>query len=132
MSKKDNTKLEDIARLIRYTIFHEALKAHEALKKEAIPIRVIDLYSVKTPDEKTLIQAAEDTRFVFTVEDHYPAGGLREALRSVLPRPSWLCGTDLLAFPVLRPTIVVVKNDLVLLRHGHKGIVLRAVFNLFL
>jgi transketolase len=63
---------------------HEALKAYEALKKEGIPIRVIDLYSVKPVDEKSLVEAAKDTRFLVTVEDHYPAGGLGEAVKNVL------------------------------------------------
>jgi transketolase len=63
---------------------HEALKAHEELKKENVPIRVIDLYSIKPLDEKTLREAARETSFIVTVEDHYPDGGLGEAVKSVL------------------------------------------------
>ncbi len=63
---------------------HQALNAHEILKKEGILVRVIDLYSIKPPDEKTLVEAARDTRFLVTVEDHYPAGGLGETVKGVL------------------------------------------------
>ncbi len=63
---------------------HEALAAYEALKKENVLIRVIDLYSIKPIDEKTLRQAASDTRAIITVEDHYPEGGMGEAVRSAL------------------------------------------------
>jgi transketolase len=63
---------------------HEALKAYEALKKENILIRVIDLYSIKPVDAKTLQQAAKETRCMITVEDHYPEGGIGEAVRSGL------------------------------------------------
>jgi transketolase len=63
---------------------HEALSACETLKKEGIAVRVIDLYSVKPLDEKTLREAAQDTRFVVTVEDHYPDGGIGDAVKSVL------------------------------------------------
>ena len=63
---------------------HEALAAYEALKKEDITVRVIDLYSIKPLDEKTLLKAAQQTDFIITVEDHYPAGGLGEAVKSVL------------------------------------------------
>ena len=63
---------------------HEALAAYEELKKEGITARVIDLYSVKPLDEKTLLEAARETRFFITVEDHYPAGGIGEAVKSVL------------------------------------------------
>jgi len=62
----------------------EALAAYEALKKEGIFVRIIDLYSIKPIDEKTLRRAASDTRAIITVEDHYPEGGMGEAVRSGL------------------------------------------------
>jgi transketolase len=65
------------------TVF-ETLEAYEVLKREGIAIRVIDLYSIKPADEKTLRQAAQQTRFVLTVEDHYPEGGLGDAVRTAL------------------------------------------------
>jgi transketolase len=63
---------------------HEALAAYEALKKERVLIRVIDLYSIKPIDEKTLRQAADDTKSIITVEDHYAEGGMGESVRSAL------------------------------------------------
>jgi len=63
---------------------HEALAAHEELRKEGIPIRVIDLYSIKPVDEETLTRAARETKAIVTVEDHYPEGGLGDAVRSAL------------------------------------------------
>nr|BBH92477.1 transketolase [Thermogemmatispora argillosa] len=60
---------------------HEALKAYEYLKSEGILVRVIDAYSVKPIDEETLFQAADETRQrIVTVEDHWPEGGLGEAV----------------------------------------------------
>ena len=47
-------------------------------------IRVIDLYSVKPLDDATLREASDSTDFIITVEDHYPAGGIGEAVRSAL------------------------------------------------
>jgi transketolase len=63
---------------------HEALQAYEALKKENIFIRVIDLYSIKPIDRATLEQAAKDTRAIITVEDHFAEGGIGEAVKSAL------------------------------------------------
>ncbi len=66
---------------------HEALDAYAKLKKEGIYIRVIDLYSIKPIDAKTLKIAAQQTRAIVTVEDHYPEGGLGEAVMSVFANP---------------------------------------------
>jgi transketolase len=61
---------------------HQALAAWEALQKEGINIRVIDLYSIKPLDLGTLQAAARETKALITVEDHYPEGGLGEAVKS--------------------------------------------------
>jgi len=66
---------------------HEALKAYEKLKAEGINIRVIDCYSVKPLDSDTLIKAFEETKHIITVEDHYPEGGIGEAVASLGLRP---------------------------------------------
>jgi transketolase len=64
---------------------HEALKAADALGADGISARVIDLYSVKPVDAETLNTAAEATHGrVLTVEDHWPEGGLGEAVLSAL------------------------------------------------
>ena len=63
---------------------HEALAAHEALRKENVSIRVIDLYCLKPIDEGALRRAVDGTETIITVEDHYREGGLGEAVRSVL------------------------------------------------
>ncbi|GAB4235458.1 MAG: transketolase [Acidobacteriota bacterium] len=63
---------------------HEALAAADELAKEGISVRVIDLYSVKPVDRKTLEQAARETGLIVTVEDHYAEGGLGEAARGAV------------------------------------------------
>lgn len=65
---------------------HEALKAYEELKKESILVRVIDLYSVKPVDVRTLREAADATGHVITVEDHYAEGGIADAVRTALSK----------------------------------------------
>ena len=63
---------------------HEALVAYEKLKKMGIFIRVIDLYSIKPLDITTLERAVKETKALIVVEDHYPAGGIGEAVSAVL------------------------------------------------
>lgn len=60
---------------------HEALQAHDRLAAEGINIRIIDLYSIKPIDSATLLSAAAETNnTLITVEDHYPEGGLGDAV----------------------------------------------------
>lgn len=57
---------------------HEALKAYEILKSEGILVRIVDCYSVKPIDKKTLKQCINETmkQCIVTVEDHFAHGGL--------------------------------------------------------
>ncbi|WP_221358219.1 transketolase [Streptomyces beigongshangae] len=59
---------------------HEALKAADALAADGLPVRVIDLYSVKPVDRETLRTAAGQTGCLLTVEDHHEEGGLGDAV----------------------------------------------------
>jgi transketolase len=63
---------------------HEALEAADALSGDGISARVIDCYSVKPIDVDTLRSAAEATGRILTVEDHWPEGGLGEAVLAAL------------------------------------------------
>ena len=63
----------------------EAVKAADALATEGTNVRIIDLYSVKPVDGETLraAAAATDGRIV-TVEDHWPEGGIGDAVLDAL------------------------------------------------
>lgn len=80
-SKVLRSSADDKATLVGagVTLF-EALKAHDELKAQGIAVRVIDLYCLQPVDEKTLRQAGQETGAIVTVEDHYPAGGIGDAV----------------------------------------------------
>ncbi|XP_048873987.1 transketolase-like [Brienomyrus brachyistius] len=64
---------------------HEALAAADQLAKEGVNVRVIDPFTIKPLDKDTIISSARATGGrVITVEDHYPEGGLGEAVCSAL------------------------------------------------
>ena len=66
------------------TVF-EALKAYDELQKFGVNIRVIDLYSVQPIDSRSLLQCARATKGrVITVEDHYAAGGIGDAVAAAV------------------------------------------------
>ncbi|HET9498608.1 MAG TPA: transketolase [Candidatus Limnocylindria bacterium] len=62
---------------------HQAVEASELLARDGISARVIDLYSIKPIDEATLREAAADTGRLVTAEDHWPEGGLGDAVLEV-------------------------------------------------
>ncbi len=73
---------EDVATVVGVgvTVF-EALKAYDQLFSEGIHIRVIDAYSLQPIDVATLVAAGKATKGrIITVEDHYPSGGLGDAV----------------------------------------------------
>ena len=69
----------------------EADKAAAALEQEGVSVRVLDCYSIKPIDTEALRSAASESQAIVCVEDHWPEGGLGEAVESALseqsPRP---------------------------------------------
>jgi transketolase len=63
---------------------HESIKAADVLAGEGISARVVDLYSVKPIDADTIRQAGRETGAIITVEDHWPEGGIGEAVLEAL------------------------------------------------
>ncbi|PNF28878.1 Transketolase [Cryptotermes secundus] len=64
---------------------HEAITAANELAKVSIDVRVLDPFTVKPLDSETIIvNAKECGGRILTVEDHYPQGGLGEAVLSAV------------------------------------------------
>jgi transketolase len=72
---------DDVAIVAAGITVPEALKAADGLAADGIEARVIDLYSIKPIDEETLRSL---TSPIVTVEDHFPEGGLGEAVMAAL------------------------------------------------
>lgn len=75
----------DVACVIAAGItLHEALKAYDTLAGDGIAIRIIDLYTVKPIDAETIKKAADECHGnLIVVEDHWPEGGLGDAVLEV-------------------------------------------------
>jgi len=65
------------------TLF-EALKAYDQLRKRGTNIRVVDLYSLQPIDTQSLLRCARETKRLITVEDHYAAGGIGDAVATAV------------------------------------------------
>ena len=62
----------------------ESLQAAEMLCKKGIEARVINMHTIKPLDGEILVQAAEQTRLIITVEEHQKSGGLGSAVTEFL------------------------------------------------
>ena len=73
---------EDVATVIGAGVtVDQALDAYKKLKASGTSIRVIDLYSLAPVDRNGLLAAARATKGrLITVEDHYAAGGVGDAV----------------------------------------------------
>jgi len=67
------------------TVWH-TLKAGEMLAEKGIYARVIDIHTLKPFDETIVIQAAQETGLILTVEEHNINGGLGGAVAQCLAR----------------------------------------------
>jgi len=64
---------------------HEALKAAEELSKVGINARVLDPFTIKPIDSDLIKESAKQCGGkIITVEDHYPEGGIGDAVLSVV------------------------------------------------
>ena len=62
----------------------QAEQAAAELEHDGVQVRVIDCYSIKPIDAHALRSAARQTKAIVTVEDHWPEGGLGDAVLSAL------------------------------------------------
>lgn len=62
----------------------EALLAAEACKKDGISVRVINLHTIKPIDREVIVNAANETKAIITIEDHQKFAGLGGAVAEVL------------------------------------------------
>ncbi len=77
---------------------YRALMAAEKLKEHGIRVRVLNCHTIKPLDTKTILEAAEETRAIVTVEEHQIHGGLGSAVAEVVsqhfPVPMKIIGIE--------------------------------------
>ncbi|MDP6685731.1 MAG: transketolase family protein [Candidatus Omnitrophota bacterium] len=63
---------------------HEALLAHDTLKKKGISARVINLHTIKPLDRDVILSAARETGAIVTAEEHSLSGGMGSAVSELV------------------------------------------------
>jgi transketolase len=74
----------DIAIFAIGPLVHESLKAAEELDKKGISAAVVDCHTIKPIDRKMIIDMANKTGLVMSVEEHQIDGGLGSAIAEVM------------------------------------------------
>ena len=74
------TKGTDITLVGCGPVLSEALKAQKELIKNKISLEIINAYSIKPLDHKTILNSVKKTHCLVTLEDHQVAGGLGSAV----------------------------------------------------
>jgi transketolase len=75
---------DDVAIIACGITVDQAVEAAEQLAGEGIEARIVDAYSVKPIDAETVRAAARECGGIVTVEDHWPEGGLGDAVLEAL------------------------------------------------
>lgn len=113
-SKVLRSSADDMLTLVGAGItLHECLKAHDELKAQGINVRVIDLYSIKPIDAKTLTTAARETGTLIVVEDHWPEGGMGDAvLDAFTPKGPVTRGGKVASLDILPKIVKIAVRDM--------------------
>jgi transketolase len=87
---------DDVTLIAVGLMVHWALEAAEALARDGIQARVLDCHTIKPLDAAAVVQAAEETGAIVTIEDHLVNGGLGSAVAEALgesrPTPMYRIG----------------------------------------
>ena len=86
LSRTSSGQAADAAIIGCGTLLYNSLLAAEELSKEGIECMVINSHTVKPLDEKTIIEVAQKTGAIVSVEEHQVAGGLGSAVAECLAK----------------------------------------------
>lgn len=74
----------DVSLLTYGFLLREAEEARKLLVEAGRSVRLVNMRSLKPVDEKVIIRAAQESRLVVTVEDHFQTGGLATIVAETL------------------------------------------------
>ena len=75
---------EDITILVYGMLFEQTLITKDLLEKEGLSVGLVNMRTLKPVDEHVIIKAANRSKWLVTIEDHFQTGGLYSILAEVL------------------------------------------------
>jgi transketolase len=82
---------DDITLLTYGLLFENSLKAKSILEKQGYSVGLVNLRSLKPIDEKLIINIANETGLIVTIEDHFLTGGLYSILAEIFLKNQISC-----------------------------------------
>ena len=98
----------DVAVIACGALVELAVRASEALEREGIKARVLNMHTIKPLDHDAILAAAAETRGIVTAEEHHLTGGLGGAVAELLAleRPTRMRMVGMPdAFAMVGPTV---------------------------
>jgi transketolase len=77
------SKGDDVTILVYGFLFSQAFIGKQILEKEGLSVGLINLRSIKPIDEKAILDAANQSEYLVTIEDHFLTGGLYSILGEI-------------------------------------------------
>lgn len=90
---------KDVTFVATGSIAYEALQATEKLRAKGYDVGFISLPFVKPIDTKTLIESAQNTKWIVSVEEHSQTGGLGSALAEIYARENFRAKLHCVSLP---------------------------------
>ena len=100
----------DVAVIACGALVEMAVRASDALRREGIGARVLNMHTIKPLDRDAVLAAAAETRGIVTAEEHHLAGGLGGAVAELLAveRPTRMRMVGMPdAFAMVGPTVAL-------------------------
>jgi transketolase len=104
----------DVAVIACGALVELAVGASEALEREGIKARVLNMHTIKPLDRDAILAAAAETRGIVTAEEHHLTGGLGGAVAELLAqeRPTRMRMVGMPdAFAMVGPTVKLRAKD---------------------
>lgn len=108
----------DVAIIACGEMVREAYDAAKILAKENIEASVVDMYCIKPLDEEAIIRVAKKAKFVVTVEEHSPYGGLSSMVAKVIMEK---CPKKIVAITLPDAPVVTGNSKEVFAHYGMNG-----------
>lgn len=82
---------KDVTIIVYGVLFSQAVEAKEILETKGLSVGLINLRTVKPVDEEAILNAADNSKLLVTIEDHFITGGLYSVTAELFLRKKIIC-----------------------------------------